>query len=111
MSTKQMTVSRASMALLGFVAAQLVFTDAATAEVKIIRMKHVSYDDLKSKCAAEGGQFDDVGKSDHWCSKGGSHVICSTKQCTGATGTPEELNRRLQQLAKPGSATGTLTTE
>jgi hypothetical protein len=98
-------------ALVGFVAAQLVFTDAASAEVKIIRMKHVSYDDLKSKCAAEGGEFDSVGKTDYWCSKAGSHVICDTKNCTGATGTPKELDRLVQQRANPNSATGTLTTE
>lgn len=113
MSTKQMTVSRASMALavLGFVAAQLVFTDAAKAEVKIIRMNHVSYDDLKSKCAAQGGEFDSVGKSDYWCQTKTSTVVCDTKNCTGATGTPKELNRYVQQRANPNSATGTLTTE
>lgn len=109
----RMYASRASIALvvLGIAAAQFVFTDTASAEVKIIRMKHVSYDDLKSKCAAEGGEFDSVGKGDYWCSKGGSHVVCDTKNCTGATGTPAELNRRLQQLAKPESATGVITTE
>ena len=113
MSIKHTTVSRSSMALgfLGFLAAQFVFTDAASAEVKIIRMKHVSYDDLKSKCAAEGGEFDSIGKTDYWCSKGGSHVICDTKNCTGATGTPKEVNNYVQQRANPNSTTEMLTTE
>lgn len=95
--------------LLSVAVLQLSFAFAALAEVKIIRMKHVGYDDLKSKCAAEGGEFDSVGKSDYWCSKGGSHVICNTKQCTGATGTPAELNRRLEQLHNPNTTTEMLT--
>lgn len=110
MSTAPTNASRTIvLAVLSLIAAQLPLADAAIAEVKIVRMKHVSYDDLKSKCAAEGGEFDSVGKTDYWCSKGGSHVVCDTKNCTGATGTPSELNRRLQHLRDPASSSGTLT--
>jgi len=113
MSIKHIHESRTSivLAVLGLVAAQVVFGDAARAEFKTTPIKHVSYNDLKRKCDAAGGQFESVGKTDYWCLKDGANVVCDTKNCTGGSNTPEELRQRLQQLANPNSATGTLTTE
>jgi len=110
--TKEKSASRSiALAVLTLAVAPLMFAGAARAEFRTIPLKHVSYDELKSKCAASGGQFESVGKTDYWCQTKTSTVVCDTKNCTGGTGSATEMSRFLQQRANPNSATGTLTTE
>ena len=61
--------------------------DAARAEAKTIRLKHISFEELKNKCDAAGGSFDSIGKTDYWCQgkDGTTSVTCDTKNCTGVT--------------------------
>ena len=101
------------VAALLLIAALPPLVDAAHAEIKLIALKHVSYNDLKSKCDAAGGKFDSVGKSDYWCqTKDGSSVTCNAEKCTGTTKAadmPTSTSR--QQLGDPTTATEMLMTE
>lgn len=59
---------------------------AAYAESKVFKLPYTTKADLKSKCDAAKGEFDDI-VSDYVCSSKGGAVACNseTKTCTGVT--------------------------
>lgn len=97
------------IAALLLIAAQVPYVETARAEATTIRLKHVSYDDLKKKCDAAGGQFDSIGKTDYWCQTKDSSVTCDTKNCTGVTGHADAPQSAPTQLRDPKTVGDTLT--
>ena len=85
MSNRRASTAVAAVGVILFVAVQNYVTAAASAEKHdTVTLKTMSPDDLKKKCDAAGGTFENY-VSDWTCPTDKGVVACNSKQCTGVT--------------------------
>ena len=109
MSNRHASRAATVIAILLIIAAQSPFTNAARADKKTtIVFQSMSADDLKKKCDAAGGTFDNYG-SDWSCTTKKGSVTCDSKKCTGTTSSASALMPR--HLRDPGTVLETLGTQ